>query len=169
MQGLAGVLGFLYNGTGFVQHSCTDLKLLGPNEHSRQLTVTAAAAPVPTFLPVCWEAVSTAASAGNCFVLSIRYDMSTQSCERSSSDGGGSQSCVDAELALAAAGCSVKLITPTPINPQGILKLAEPGSAAAVSRITQVTAELGVSPDPFADPPQHTMASLMSAEVDQER
>jgi hypothetical protein len=216
VQGMPGILDFLYTGNGFVEHQCRDLTLLPATHHSAHPTHTTAAAAAATGtggVPVCWEDVSAAAAARSCHVISVRADISTHECSSSSRGGrdnswGSSHNdgsycaadlrcgihstvrrepqrqrqqearqelynCLATELAMAAAGCSVKLVTSTPVD-LGPLRSPAAGAhahdtAAAVSRISQVTAVLGVSPDPFAQPPQHTLDSLMGAEAGMQR
>jgi hypothetical protein len=62
-------------------------------------------------------------------------------------------------------------MTPTPLDITQLLGAGAGGSAAAAveSRISHVAAVLSVSPDPFAQPPHHTLDRLISTEVDSER
>lgn len=233
MQGVSGVLSFLYGGKGFVQQPCKQLVLLphatptgsqpAPTTQPLASSVGAAAAghagsntsaSAASFpaVPVCWDAVSRAAAAGNCTVLSVRATPpgycgsgsgATGSCQQTGSGSSAEHhhqqqhlcrlsQWLGPELALAGAGCQVKLVSNTAVD---LTQLAAalsatdtqqpwqvPVTAAAahdttsrdsrsldrkelLGRISSVTAVLGVAPDPFAEPPVHTLDSLLRAEL----
>lgn len=147
LQGVSGVVTFLYNGTGFVQQSCRRLSLM-PQDMPGLLDLwpgAAAAAAAAhsrnpssamSSIPVCWEGLSAAVSAGECRVVSIHGTASQQFSSRPTGEQGakqasqqaslgqetGLQEAFAAELALAAAGCTVRLVTGTAIDLTSLLR-----------------------------------------------
>lgn len=226
MQGVSGVLTFLYNGTGFVQQQCSQLKLVpdtlamslsssgdgggsGASSSSNNGGLHSALA-----VPVCWDSIAAAAAAGSCTVLSVRTRphcrdsrltpgvAAQQQHQQHGSDpisnmGRTPQHWLTAELALARAGCFIKLVTAEPVDlsqlilsdthllqlqqqqeqhEQGLSLASQPGSTSSNNdaktlwaRISQVTAVLGVSHDPFAEPPVHTLDTLVASELGAQR
>lgn len=173
---MAGVLRFLYNGTGFVQHHCQQLTLLpqaGPLGTAAGLQQQAASCTCQAAVPVCWERIAAAAASRTCSVLSLK---AAAAC----GDGTQPQQ-LWAELALAAAGCRVQLVTPAALDvpaaaaafasaaaagvatAAGRAATTSSNAAALASNVRVVQAVLATSTDPFAQPPEYTLQGLVDA------
>lgn len=177
------MLALLYSDIGFVQQPCSQLKLL-PVQFTRSSGSNSRRTPSANeAVPVCWERVSCASAEGKCTVLSIRTH---PPCKDSSTAAADSAQAADLEVqlqqwiapewALAGAGCFVKLVTDTPscLSQLGGNSRSHNnnGSSAVgsvdeglLARISTATAVLGVSADPFAEPPVHTLQTLVESEV----
>jgi len=141
LQGVSGAVAFLYTGTGFMQQPCRHLSHIPHNmpglldSWPGAAAAAAAAAGAKhsgnpsdamSSVPVCWEGLSAAVSAGVCRVVSIRGTASQQLSGPPEAQGGKQTQqqapetslweVFAAELALAAAGCTVKLVTDTGID-----------------------------------------------------
>jgi hypothetical protein len=147
----------LAGGASFAEARCAAERWLPGSAHEGGAGDDAANATGPGW-PVCWELVQPAAREGRCTVLSVVQPSGSGN----SSDGSPGGGCLELqdlglELALAAEGCRVQLVTP--------LQLAAPASGAPAlpAQLSVHRGALGPVDDPLGPLPRYGLARLLEA------